>query len=364
MFDPLASLVAIGTKEQPKNAAQKVRMLNILVLLTMIISLGYSVNYMYVLNAPDVAVYNTILTLGYTFSFFFSYLHYYKSAKAWYFSFIMLHLFVCTNLFITKESGFHFYYFLVPIEALLLFELKEKKLKTSLSLIAAGLFLYCENTFNENPIAVVSDAINHLLYQSAFLVDMFAIILALTLFSKQIEKHELGLIKQASTDMLTGLHNRRFFFEQGEFLLAKNNREKQFYSLILIDLDYFKSINDKYGHAVGDQCLIMVSEALQKVEPENKICTRIGGEEFAIVLPYCGPKSAEHIAEYIRVTIEGLGFTSPQGDLVACTGSIGISYNFTKNETLKELLEQADIALYKAKNNGRNQVVSFHNVTR
>lgn len=363
MFDLFSSIVALGTKNEHSSAVQKTRMLNMLVLLTILIAIVYSVSYMYVLNEPLVALFNLVLTSGYFLSLFFSYQHHHKAAKTWYFSLIMLHLFVCGNLFFTQESGFHFYYFLVPIGALLLFELKEKKLKTTLSLVAASLFLYCENTLNENPLHVFSEAANHLLSQSAFLVDMFAIILALTLFSKQIEKHELGLIKQASTDMLTGLNNRRFFFQEGEKLLTKKNKENKSYSLLLIDLDYFKNINDKYGHAVGDECLIIVSNALQNMGPENKLCARIGGEEFAIILPRCGPKSAEVIAEHVRSTIERVTLTTSQGNFVECSGSIGISYNVAKNETLKELLEQADVALYKAKDNGRNQVVSFHQLT-
>jgi len=362
MFNSFLSALAIGTKNEHSSAVQKTRMLNILVLLTVFIALAYTASYMYILNAPMVALYNLLLTSGYLLSFFFSYHRYHKIAKTWYFCLIMLHLFICSNIFFSQESGFHFYYFLVPIGVLLLFELKEKKLKTTLSLMAASLFLYCENTLNENPFHVFSDAANHLLSQSAFLVDMFAIILALTLFSKQIEKHELGLIKQASTDVLTGLNNRRFFFQQGEKLLVKSNKWKQFYSLLLIDLDYFKNINDKYGHAVGDQCLIVVSDVLQKIGPENKICARIGGEEFAIILPHCGPKSAEVIAEHIRSIIEGVDLTTTQGEVVDCTASIGVSYNVTKTESLKVLLEQADLALYKAKDSGRNQVLSFHHL--
>ena len=357
-----SSIMALGTENEHSTAVQKARMLNMLVLLTILIAIVYSASYMYILNAPTVALFNMILTCGYFLSFILNAQHHHKAAKTWYFSLIMLHLFICSNVFFTKESGFHFYYLLVPIGVLLLFELKEKKLKTILSLVAASLFLYCENTLNEDPLSVFSDAANHLLYQSAFLIDMFAIILALTLFSKQIEKHELELIEQASTDILTGLNNRRFFFQQGEKLLVKSNKGKKVYSLLLIDLDYFKSINDKYGHAAGDECLILVSEALHKIGPDNKICARIGGEEFAIVLPHCGPKSAQVIAEHIRSTIEDDAFTTAQGDFIKCTASIGVSYNLAKKESLKELLEQADIALYKAKHEGRNQVVSFHHL--
>jgi diguanylate cyclase (GGDEF)-like protein len=355
----LDAMVSFGTQNEPIDVAQKVRMLNFVVLITIFIALIYTANYFFVLNNEVVAVYNLILTIGYSFSVLLSYRHYHKSAKTWYFSLLMLHLFVCTNFFFTKESGFHFYFFLIPTGALLLFDLKDRMFKLTLSIIAALLFLYCENTLNENPLIIFTKNAEHLLYQSVFLVNMFAVILVLTLFSKQIEKQQLELVKQASTDILTGLNNRRYFFKQGENLLEKNNQSKQFFSLILLDLDYFKQINDKYGHAVGDSCLVTISDALQNAMSQNSFCYRIGGEEFVIILSDCHLTIVTDLAEKIRRTIETILVITEDGHKIGCTVSIGISYNETKRETLKQVLKQADLALYQAKHAGRNNVVVY-----
>jgi len=355
----LDSIVSFGTQNEPIDVAQKVRMLNFVVLITIFIALIYTANYFFVLNNETLAIYNLILTIGYGLSVVLSYFHHHKSAKTWYFSLLMLHLFVCTNIFFTKESGFHFYFFLVPTGALLLFDLKDKMLKLTLSIIAALLFLYCENTLNETPLIIFTETVEHLLYQSVFLVNMFAVILVLTLFSKQIEKHQLELVKQASTDILTGLNNRRYFFQQGEYLLEKDNKSHQPFSLILLDLDYFKHINDQYGHAVGDSCLVAISDALQSAVSHHNFCYRIGGEEFVILLSDCDLISATKLAEKIRKAIEVLVLTTEEGKKIRCTVSIGVSFNKTNRESLKQILKQADLALYKAKNAGRNNVVLY-----
>ncbi|MDN2663010.1 GGDEF domain-containing protein [Psychromonas sp. 14N.309.X.WAT.B.A12] len=359
MFSRFYSIMNVGIQDEPPSKVEKMRMLNVLNLLTLLVSFVYTANYVFVLKEDCAALYNVMLTGGYVLVFLLSYFHCHKVAKITYFSFVLLHLFFFTNLFFTKDSGFHFYYFLVPMGVLLLFELKEISLKIVFSIAAALLFLYSENTLNPNPLVVLNSETNHILYQSVFLVNMFAIVLALTLFSKQIEKHELELVKQATTDILTGIKNRRCFFEEGEQLLIEANKAKQHVTLLLLDLDFFKSINDKYGHSVGDDCLVGVASTLQRLDFKDKVCARIGGEEFALLLPNCSLQRGMLIADKLRVQIEHLVITNKKGNVVKCTTSIGVSCNITQQENLKALLEKSDIALYEAKGNGRNRVASY-----
>ena len=349
----------VGIQDESPSKVEKIRMLNVLNLLTLLIAFVYTANYIFVLKEDSAALYNVLLTGSYVLVFLLSYCHYHNLAKITYFSFILLHLFLFTNLFFTKDSGFHFYYFLVPMGVLLLFDLKEVFLKTVFSVSAALLFLYCENTINPEPLIILNSVTNHILYQSVFLVNMFAIVLALTLFSKQIEKHEVELVKQATTDILTGIKNRRCFFDEGEQLLIESNKAKYYVTLLLLDLDFFKSINDKYGHSVGDDCLVAVADVLQNIDFKNKVCARIGGEEFALLLPVCDLKQGMFIAEKLREKIERIVIMNKKGDVVKCTTSIGVSYNSIKQENLKALLEKSDIALYDAKDNGRNRVASY-----
>jgi len=354
---PTLMLIAnIGTKSEPANVAQKTRLLNIIILLTSIIAIAYAFSYAFLFENNSVAIYNTVFAFSYFLSFIFNHFHYRKLAKNWYFCVVMLHIFICSTLFFSKEAAFHLYYLLIPTGILLIYDVQDNILKILLSASSIILFLYCENTINENPLIVLSPFAEHILFQSAFLINMFVIILVLIFFVKQIEKSNAKLVKQASTDVLTGLNNRRYFFEQGEGQLQVANSLQQHSSLILLDLDFFKQINDQYGHAIGDQCLVLVGEVLMAVEPNDKLCSRIGGEEFAILLIACDSYSAIKVAEKIRLKIKELSITTSKGDVVKMTASLGISVNTSKNENLTILLEKADVELYKAKQNGRDQL--------
>ncbi|MGJ8581196.1 MAG: hypothetical protein ACSHWR_02645, partial [Psychromonas sp.] len=180
MFSRFYSIMDVGIQDESPSKVEKIRMLNVLNLLTLLIAFVYTANYIFVLKEDSAALYNVLLTGSYVLVFLLSYCHYHNLAKITYFSFILLHLFLFTNLFFTKDSGFHFYYFLVPMGVLLLFDLKEVFLKTVFSVSAALLFLYCENTINPEPLIILNSVTNHILYQSVFLVNMFAIVLALT----------------------------------------------------------------------------------------------------------------------------------------------------------------------------------------
>lgn len=352
----LSSLLAFGTDDELVGVARKTRMLNLIALITLVISFAYCCFYWLFLHLYLVAYYNFVFTIAYLFVFVFTHYHRHKLAKWFFFTVLMLHIFACSSFFMTKASGFHLYYFIVPTGVLLLFELQDKYSKIVLSASSALLFLFCENYINESPLIVVSEQINQLLYQSVFLVVMFVTVIVLTIFAKQIAGHEEHLTKLASTDVLTGLNNRRFFFEQGEKRLQSNNRSGHHFSLLLLDLDYFKNINDQHGHAVGDICLREAGNLLATIPIHNKLCARIGGEEFVVVLPSFGPKRAVQLAEELRDRWQNIHIFNEQGKVVKSTLSIGVASNSKKQEALKDVLVEADKALYFAKENGRNRV--------
>ena len=165
------------------------------------------------------------------------------------------------------------------------------------------------------------------------------------------------------TDELTGVYNRRLFnkllYEQ-----FKEHQQLQYnFSLLMIDIDYFKQYNDTYGHLQGDHCLVLVANSLKENVRENDFVCRVGGEEFCIVLPNTSKDKAISLANRLRKKIEILKIrhaSSPISSIV--TISIGVS-TIGKNEyTLldaQSLLNQADQALYKAKENGRNNVIAL-----
>lgn len=166
-----------------------------------------------------------------------------------------------------------------------------------------------------------------------------------------------SLRHQSTVDPLTGLYNRRFFDESLKRELARAQRSKSTCSVIMVDLDHFKRINDTYGHDGGDLVLKAAARAItERVRTSDVVC-RYGGEELVLMLPDCGAQEAAKLAESIRVSLTEL-LIQHQGTIVSgISASFGIAQWLGKGSSDQELLQAADRALYAAKKGGRNRVV-------
>ncbi|MFB0981702.1 MAG: GGDEF domain-containing protein [Alteromonadaceae bacterium] len=359
----LSKLIALGTEQQSFSTSSKIRMVNIISLISAFIAAGYSINYFFVLQQPFVALINTFFIFGYIITFVFMYFHAPKNAKIWFFMVLIVHLYVCTNIYVTKDSGFHLYYFLVPTGAFLLFEFHDKFEKILLSFLAVILMVYCENTVNLSPLIVLSDEVNNILYQSVIITNMLEVIIVIVIFNNQLETNEKKLKYQATTDPLTSIANRHHFFELGELLVKDSNLHHRPFSVVIFDFDYFRKINDNFGHAFGDLCLINVANLIKSECRENDLFSRIGGEEFAIALPDTTALEAEKIAELMRSKVAKhlvCDDVANKKSQFKCTLSFGIADKIDHTVSLKYLMLNADKALYRAKNEGRNRVKIFH----
>jgi diguanylate cyclase (GGDEF)-like protein/PAS domain S-box-containing protein len=163
------------------------------------------------------------------------------------------------------------------------------------------------------------------------------------------------LHEQATRDSLTGLFNRRSFFDQAERAYAEAQSGQLAIAALMIDLDYFKRVNDSYGHGVGDEVLRIVARRCQACVRSGDIIGRYGGEEIAIVLPGQAAEEAGAVARRIWSALADMPVSTAAGAL-AITLSIGVAIHPRAPDSLGELLKQADMALYAAKNNGRNRV--------
>ena len=163
---------------------------------------------------------------------------------------------------------------------------------------------------------------------------------------------------RAYSDYLTGLANRRYFIEQAELELSRHNRYSTQLSLIMLDIDFFKKINDTYGHNVGDLVLQKIAEVGRSVLRDVDVIGRIGGEEFAILLPQTNLEDSIKVAERLRIEISNEKIVLDKGLLENFTASFGV-VTAGNNSTIDELLIKADKALYKAKESGRNRVCDF-----
>jgi diguanylate cyclase (GGDEF)-like protein/PAS domain S-box-containing protein len=175
-----------------------------------------------------------------------------------------------------------------------------------------------------------------------------------------LEKANQQIERLANTDILTEVHNRRSF----DFIAKKEVKRalchQQQLSLLLMDLDFFKRINDNHGHDVGDFILREFARLCKVQLRESDYLSRIGGEEFTILLPMTDTMGAYKIAEHIRKIINNHHFYFDKNTVpIKITVSIGISSLKDAKQSIKAMMIQADKALYTAKNNGRNQVIEY-----
>lgn len=159
----------------------------------------------------------------------------------------------------------------------------------------------------------------------------------------------------ARTDPLTNMLNRRAFFECGSIEIERSLRYKSSLAVMMIDLDRFKSINDNYGHAAGDNALLSVANTLKAMIRNVDIIGRIGGEEFAVIVPHADLEMATELAQRLRLGIEKAEIII-DGKPLNITACFGVTSLDVKSESLDEALKRADQALYLAKENGRNRV--------
>ena len=167
-----------------------------------------------------------------------------------------------------------------------------------------------------------------------------------------------GLIRFAFTDFLTGLKTRGYFEQQLELEIKRTERKRQKFAVLMIDIDSFKSLNDRHGHHVGDQGLRDVASILMKDMREVDTVARYGGDEFVIILPETSGPGAMYVANRLRKAVEQAKFFAGSPNQVERLSlSIGIAVFDTDAQFKRDLIEAADAALYAAKSQGRNQVV-------
>lgn len=158
------------------------------------------------------------------------------------------------------------------------------------------------------------------------------------------------------TDRLTGLRNSRYFWQRIREVCAEAQRENTSIALLLIDLDHFKRINDQWGHRMGDDVLATVGSRIAEQVREADTAARVGGEEFAILLPRTESNEARRVGERIREAFANTEFTTSDGTSFRLTLSVGVATQTGEDIDGEKLFRTADNALYRAKEEGRNRV--------
>jgi len=229
----------------------------------------------------------------------------------------------------------------------------------SMTLVAAGLVLLPTSLW----VLMQPFATQRLLALTALLFS-FAVVRTTKELSNALQKalrltHEMDLAHRvasvaAQTDELTGVHNRRAFFERAEQLLRYCRRNQRPLCALVMDIDHFKPIHDTRGHQAGDEVLRGLGRLLLGSFREADVCGRLGGEEFAVLLADTGPEAAVVVADKLRQAIEALALDAGAGGHV--TVSVGVAEAHFDADDLRGLLHRADAAMYAAKAGGRNRV--------
>lgn len=238
--------------------------------------------------------------------------------------------------------------------------LNVKYIGTDLSYFTEGKSIL-EHKINPFEIALIRDGIQkHFEFRISTLADnktSLGYVYYIRDITKQKEMlHELH--NMANYDPLTNIYNRRRFMEEAERELLNSKRYGKQLSFMMLDIDHFKAINDEYGHLAGDEVIKSVIKACNDRIRATDVIGRYGGEEFVIVLSEVNTENAIKIAEYIRGYIEN-HIVLFNGKEMRVSISIGIAslINISDAISIEQIIHQADMALYKAKNSGRNQVI-------
>lgn len=168
-----------------------------------------------------------------------------------------------------------------------------------------------------------------------------------------------NISKFANYDGLTNIYNRRYFIDILSHILEQSKRYSHNLAIVLIDLDYFKKLNDTYGHDIGDKVLIEFSKEIQNNIRKSDIFARYGGEEFILALPETDFEEALNLTTRLKDNIEQLKIDINSTTKISFTASFGLAMYTNPEESLEDIIKKADIALYKAKNSGRNNIKTY-----
>ncbi len=209
-------------------------------------------------------------------------------------------------------------------------------------------------------LGVAYGSVQKLNTQEASVVRSILSVMVMVVGSSKALSRTMAELEYYSThDPLTGLYNRRYFNEMLEYEVGRSERHEHEFSILMLDLDDFKDINDTYGHPCGDAVLIGVAESMHSAMRKGDLATRIGGDEFAIILTETNKVGGMVVAEKLRSELRDFTFSSPDGKSFHITTSIGLVTYPVDANNLSDLMSGVDIGLYRAKKSGKDAVCSI-----
>jgi diguanylate cyclase (GGDEF)-like protein len=251
-------------------------------------------------------------------------------------------------------------YFIItaPI-AFILFEARDRTLRLALAASSLVFYFIAELV----PSLALAGELEPSLYRAIVLANIAVVSLVILLiqaaFLNEIDRRELALQLLARTDQLTGLLNRRALLECSEAQVSQSARHAQPLTVLMIDIDHFKRINDEHGHVAGDRTLVEVADAMRQIMRLEDQLGRFDGEEFVALLPLTNSVAARSMAEKLRERVAALSVALEGGVVIQCTVSLGLASLRPGETSIDPVLSRADLAMYQAKAQGRNRCVLY-----
>ncbi|UCV23668.1 putative bifunctional diguanylate cyclase/phosphodiesterase [Ferribacterium limneticum] len=198
--------------------------------------------------------------------------------------------------------------------------------------------------------------------ESSVIHSILAVMVMVVGSSKALSRTLLELEYYSTHDPLTGLYNRRYFNDILDYEIGRSERHQHQFSILMLDLDDFKDVNDTYGHPCGDSVLIQVAETMRSLMRTGDLATRIGGDEFAVILVETGVDGAMVVAEKLRTELRQMTFEGEQGKYFHITTSIGVVTYPGDAKSISDLMAGVDLGLYRAKELGKDSIGTLESV--
>jgi len=304
---------------------------------------------------------NIIVILTFFASFFFFFFFYLARVKRIYDTAHIVTLFVIGLLFFYHKydggigCGTGFYIIVETIGIVAIFEGRAKMFYLGLLAIISFILLFFE-IYSPGYVIEISRKTCFVNNALAFVLSSVSAGFLIQVYITTYKNHAILKEKESLTDPLTGLLNRRAFLFELKNRIPLFRRKNIPFSLIMLDFDDFKYVNDRYGHRCGDVVLFEVGKRIKSILKQGDILSRWGGEEFLIFLPYSNIKNSCVIAERLRLEVEGMDIHFDNLK-VPMTITLGVR-EFDLNNSIEENIEMVDLAMYRGKRAGKNRVVS------
>ncbi len=362
----LEKIINLGLVAQTDSwLAGKIRVVNIMCLLTLSMVIFMILIDLIITKNHFISIVAGLIGVIMILPYYLNYKKCYVLSRIIFLSFS--YFFICL-LAIVFGKEFYFQYYLVPGVGMSLIFFRDEigNKKWIFSLLGIPLWIFLELWFLKYPPLLVIEGkyIQFIPYFSSFLIFITAIMMFATFTHendkqlKNIHNMNIKLKELANTDSLTGLYNRRYVDKHLINFFDIASRENSYLALVIFDIDFFKKVNDTYGHDAGDKVLQMLSKLAREEFRESDLIGRIGGEEFCIAFTYGNREKTKKAIERFRKAIENE--VIKYEDLnINITSSFGIAYYSNDINSYKDLFKNADEALYEAKRSGRNRICEY-----